>query len=203
MVGIYKITSPTGKVYIGQSWNLTKRCSSYSRVECTGQPKLYSSLLKHGWTSHTFEVVHQLPIDVSQDVLDRYEILYWQYQVDCGFDILNVKEPGKGGRHSAETKAKISTKQKGIPKSEATKAKMSSWQKGKSKAPEHVAKVAAANRGKSRSLDASRRAVITRRAGNGYNIPQKKLTCQHCGVTGGASNMKRYHLDNCKKYLES
>lgn len=24
------------------------------------------------------------------------------------------------------------------------------------------------------------------------------LLCPHCNKTGGASNMKRYHIDNCK-----
>jgi len=27
---------------------------------------------------------------------------------------------------------------------------------------------------------------------------QKELTCPHCGKVGGAANMKRYHMDNCK-----
>lgn len=27
---------------------------------------------------------------------------------------------------------------------------------------------------------------------------QKELTCPYCGKVGGASNMKRYHMDNCK-----
>jgi hypothetical protein len=27
--------------------------------------------------------------------------------------------------------------------------------------------------------------------------PQKLLTCPHCKKTGGTSNMKRYHFDNC------
>ena len=28
--------------------------------------------------------------------------------------------------------------------------------------------------------------------------PQKQVTCPHCGLTGAANNMKRYHGDNCK-----
>jgi hypothetical protein len=28
--------------------------------------------------------------------------------------------------------------------------------------------------------------------------PQYKLTCSYCNKTGGAANMKRYHMDNCK-----
>ncbi len=29
-------------------------------------------------------------------------------------------------------------------------------------------------------------------------IPAKKLTCPHCGLTGGNSNMTRFHFENCK-----
>jgi HNH endonuclease len=32
---------------------------------------------------------------------------------------------------------------------------------------------------------------------------RKKLTCPHCGKTGGDSNMKRYHFNNCKTLLVS
>lgn len=32
------------------------------------------------------------------------------------------------------------------------------------------------------------------------NHPNKvQMTCPHCNKTGGATNMKRYHFDNCKK----
>ena len=30
---------------------------------------------------------------------------------------------------------------------------------------------------------------------------QVKLTCPHCGKQGGATNMKRFHMDNCKSKL--
>lgn len=34
------------------------------------------------------------------------------------------------------------------------------------------------------------------------NHPNKvQVTCPHCNKTGGATNMKRYHFDNCKKIL--
>jgi len=34
MIGIYKITSPSNKVYIGQSINIEKRFKSYKRYDC-------------------------------------------------------------------------------------------------------------------------------------------------------------------------
>ncbi len=32
MIGIYKITSPTGRIYIGQSTNMEKRFVSYKKM---------------------------------------------------------------------------------------------------------------------------------------------------------------------------
>lgn len=44
MICVYKITSPFGRVYIGQTWNWTKRKSVYRRIACPGQLYLYNSL---------------------------------------------------------------------------------------------------------------------------------------------------------------
>jgi group I intron endonuclease len=107
MIGIYKITSPSNKIYIGQSWNIEKRRKIYASCSCKLQPKLYNSFIKYGYENHIFEIVHELPIDVTQEILDNYEILYWQQYKDCEFEMINIKEPGLGGKHSQETKNKI------------------------------------------------------------------------------------------------
>jgi len=106
MIGIYKIVSLTGKVYIGQSWNIEDRASKYKRLVCKGQPAIYSSLTKYGWEAHTFEIIHQLPSDVTQEILNEYETLYWQLYKDCKIKVLNIREPGSRGKHSEESKQK-------------------------------------------------------------------------------------------------
>lgn len=107
--GIYKITNPSGKIYIGQSRNITRRKNHYKNKNCKGQNYLYHSLLKHGYENHNFEIVHELPNDISQDVLDNYEKLYWQFYVDLGFNMLNLRIPGRGkGVITQETRLKIS-----------------------------------------------------------------------------------------------
>lgn len=128
---IYKITSPNNKIYIGQSWDLQKRIYAYIKAYCKGQPKLYTSLKKYGWDKHILEVVHELPEDVSQDILNTYEILYWQFYKDCNFDMLNTREPGTGGKLSEDSKKAIGLKNKGKTPmlgkkhSDETKKKMS------------------------------------------------------------------------------
>jgi predicted GIY-YIG superfamily endonuclease len=44
MIGIYKITSPTNKVYIGQSLDIEKRFVNYKGLFCKQQTKLYNCL---------------------------------------------------------------------------------------------------------------------------------------------------------------
>lgn len=48
MIGIYKITSPSNKIYIGQSIDIDKRKEYYSKLRCQGQRRLFYSLQKHG-----------------------------------------------------------------------------------------------------------------------------------------------------------
>jgi hypothetical protein len=48
MIGIYKITSPSKKVYIGQSVNIEKRKYFYEIGNCKKQIKLYNSIKKYG-----------------------------------------------------------------------------------------------------------------------------------------------------------
>ena len=74
--GIYKITSPTGRVYIGQSYSLNKRKSNYKNLHNKSQRIVYNSILKYGWENHRFEIIHELPNDVTQEIVDNYEILY-------------------------------------------------------------------------------------------------------------------------------
>lgn len=71
--GIYKITSPTGKIYIGQSKNILKRSKSYKLLLCKRQPRVYQSIRKHGWASHVFEIVEKCEIE-DLNCRERY----WQ-----------------------------------------------------------------------------------------------------------------------------
>lgn len=71
MIGIYKITSPSGKVYIGQSKNIPQRLWKYKKLKCESQVKLYRSLKKYGVNNHTFEIIHECEID-DLNRLERY-----------------------------------------------------------------------------------------------------------------------------------
>lgn len=108
MVGIYKITSPSGAVYIGQSWNIKGRFWRYGdKTKWDKQPVLSASFKKHGLKAHKFEVVTILPNDVSQIVLDNYECFYIDLYKQVVAKIMNVRGGGSRGKHSENSKEKI------------------------------------------------------------------------------------------------
>ena len=49
--GIYKITSPTGKIYIGQSVDIKKRWNHHKYAKDKKCSKLYSSFKKYGYNA--------------------------------------------------------------------------------------------------------------------------------------------------------
>ena len=108
MVGIYKITSPTNKIYIGQSWDIKNRWKGYKYTKQNKSiNKLQSSFIKYGLKNHIFEIIHELPYDITQNILDNYEILYIQLYKNCGFTLLNIRDGGSKGKLSQETKNKL------------------------------------------------------------------------------------------------
>jgi group I intron endonuclease len=84
--GIYKITSPSGRVYIGESKDIFKRVYYYKILSCKSQNKLYSSLKKHGWDSHIFEIIEECEFE---ELLCRER--YWQDFYDVLNEGLNCK----------------------------------------------------------------------------------------------------------------
>jgi group I intron endonuclease len=118
ITGIYKITSPTGRVYIGQSVNVNARFKRYKDLNCLSQRKLYRSLLKYGCKAHTFQIIHELPGDASKEVLDTYERLYIEVHNNCGYKMLNIKSGGSNGALSRETRIRQSISLKGRERKE-------------------------------------------------------------------------------------
>lgn len=92
MIGIYKITNPNNAIYIGQSIDLNRRIRNYKKVS-KDQTYLFNSINKYGYENHKFEIIHELPEDVSQEILTNYEVLYWELYKDCGFEMINLVKP--------------------------------------------------------------------------------------------------------------
>ena len=103
-IGIYKITSPSKRIYIGQSINIEDRWRKYKKLNCKRQPKLYNSFKNYGPENHTFEILEECEIHH----LDKQEI-YWKQYYNSVENGLNCElfDIGQGYRNE-KTKQKIS-----------------------------------------------------------------------------------------------
>ncbi len=121
MIGIYKITSPSKKIYIGQSIDIQKRWQRYKSVKYKRTFKLYCSFQKYGIDNHLFEIIEECAVEL----LNEREIYYIKY-----FDTfntshgLNLKEGGAKGRISEETRERYRKASIGRVVSEKTKQKL-------------------------------------------------------------------------------
>ncbi|MES2395808.1 MAG: NUMOD3 domain-containing DNA-binding protein [Bacteroidota bacterium] len=131
--GIYKITSPSGKIYIGQSVNVLLRWNSYKSLHCHKQRHLHSSLKKYGSDKHKFELVCQCSREELDNLESYYIELYQTFNSEFG---LNLQEGGRTHIASEETRRKMSESMKGNKNglgkkhSEESKIKMSKARKG-------------------------------------------------------------------------
>jgi group I intron endonuclease len=129
--GIYKIESPSGKIYIGQSIDLDKRICSYKKIHTSRkQIKLNNSFKKYSVDKHIFSIVERCDINML-NIKERY----YQELFECiGCKGLNLKLQGANEIkqvHSQETLDKISYKMKLKHKEVDYKNKMVSSRKGK------------------------------------------------------------------------
>jgi group I intron endonuclease len=109
--GIYKITSPSGGIYIGQSKNIINRKWEYASLKCRDQSRLYNSLKKYGWSNHTFDIICECS-ESDLNELEKYYIKKFRtFNTKHG---MNLTDGGDHFKHSEETKQKISKSHIGI-----------------------------------------------------------------------------------------
>lgn len=134
--GIYKITSPTNKIYIGQSIDIIKRWQKYFNLNCKQQPKIYASLLKYSPNKHKFEIICQCD-KLELNNLEKYYIdLYKTFNNKNG---LNLLDGGNFNKFSDETKLKMSLSKIGKKRiiTKEHREKLSISKKGKFFSDEH------------------------------------------------------------------
>jgi len=138
LTGIYKITSPTGRVYIGQAVDLKRRITEYnkeSRVK--RQHKLKNSFDKYGREAHTIEIIEECLFE-ELNIRERY----WQdfYNViEDGLNCVLTQTDELPRVVSEQTKKLLSEANKGkkIPIEQIEKFKESRRKSGKNKRGEH------------------------------------------------------------------
>lgn len=130
MIGIYKITSPSKKVYIGQSIDIEKRWKDYKKLRCKAQTKLYNSIKKHGADKHKFDVI----IECDESELNEKERYYQDLYSCIGSNGLNCSltiSSDRSGAMSDESKLKMSLAQKGKQKKPCTEKTRKKFSEGK------------------------------------------------------------------------
>ena len=130
MIGIYKITNPKGKIYIGQTIDIQRRVYQYEKFNCKEQPKLYNSLKKYGFENHKIELIYECDIE-SLTFFERYYQELYKSTENDNLNCFLVTTKDKTGRHTEETKTKISNALKGKKKTTEHISKLPQNQKGK------------------------------------------------------------------------
>jgi group I intron endonuclease len=147
MTGIYKIESPSGKIYIGQAVNICIRFISYRKMKCRMQPRLYSSFYKYGVINHIFSIIELCDIN-NLNNRERHWQDFYDVISNKGLNCVLTNSDEKHKvisdemkqkirsktilyRHTEEAKLKISESLKGRFVSKETRRKISESQIGK------------------------------------------------------------------------
>jgi group I intron endonuclease len=170
-IGIYKITSPSGKVYIGQAIDIERRWNMYRLLHCKSQIKLYNSFISYGVENHTFEIIKECEIyelNYYERHFQEYFDAIGEYGLNCILTnvgekkqvhneetIKKMSEWHKGKVVSKETRKKISEASKNI--SEETRKKMSESKKGTKQSEETIKKRVEKIKGKKRSEESKQK----------------------------------------------
>jgi group I intron endonuclease len=100
MGAIYKITSPSNKVYVGKTYDVRKRINSHKCEARRGKNTLlHNSIRKYDWENHHFEIIES----IDDSLLDEREI-FWisELKTYCQENPmgLNMTKGGDGQRNS-------------------------------------------------------------------------------------------------------
>lgn len=146
MIGIYKITSPSERVYIGQSIDITRRFLQYSQSNADGQVLLKYSFNKYGIKNHIFEVIEEC-LHEELNIRERYWQDYYDVLSKKGLNCVLTETNELPKILSEEVKTKISNAMTGKIKTIETKNKISNSRKNKVHSQETKDKIGLARLG--------------------------------------------------------
>ena len=106
--GIYKFTSPTGRVYIGSSINIYNRYYYYKSTNAPKQTLLNKSFKKYGFQNHKFEILEYCEASIRLDRERQYGELYNSLSDFGGLNLILPKIGDKPLVYSKELREKFS-----------------------------------------------------------------------------------------------
>ncbi len=152
---IYKITSPSGKVYIGQTVNWQKRFTYYKNGNAKGQIILYNSINKYGWDAHKVELIQYFPLSEINQAEIAMIIKYNSYYKDSEFG-MNMT---KGGDRTPFSRIGKDHHSFGRIVSDKERERMKQLNLGKKMSEEFKEKLRFSNLGKKMSPEAIQKTV--------------------------------------------
>jgi group I intron endonuclease len=153
--GIYAISTPAGKLYVGSSLDVIRRWKTHIRElrnGCHANLYLQRTFIKYGEHSLTFAVLEQC--DKSELYTKEQEYID-ALAVELRLNVA-LQAAGGCGPHSAQTREKIAIAHKGRTHSAEARANMSAAHKGQRPTAEANAKRSESLRGK-RHTEAAKR----------------------------------------------
>lgn len=139
MIGIYKITNPLGRIYVGSSINIERRFKQYKYLRSGEQRKINNSILKYGYENHTFEVLCQC----SKEILLEKEAYYCLLLDVLHRNNLNLVIPKRGevfNSMSESVRKKIGDVHRGKKMSDEQKEAIRQALIGRKQTVEHINK---------------------------------------------------------------
>jgi group I intron endonuclease len=127
---IYKITSPTGRVYIGVTSNYKKRIYAYKCGDCKSQSILYNSIVSHGFINHDIEIIESF-IGTTLEALSKE--MFWirtfmsnaiKYRDMNGMNLTDGGQGTIGYRHTEAAKQVLSEKNRQYRHTDEAKKKI-------------------------------------------------------------------------------
>lgn len=152
MAHLYRLTSPSGRCYLGIAKNVRKRWCEHAADARNGKGyALHAAIRKYGFdnfkkeilVTSTFAYVKELEVRA----IAAYNTMVGGYNLTEGGDGTN------GYTHTAETKQRVSSVQKGRVFTEEHKRKLSEARKGKTMSEEQKQKIRAAVQAVPRSAE--------------------------------------------------
>lgn len=121
--GIYKITSPKGRIYIGQSMDIYERWKKYKYINNKHQKKVFNSIRKYGVENHVFEIIEECEFD-ELNCIERYWQDFYNVLSENGLNLM-LQECGEIKQvHSEETIEKMRAFHTGKQVSAETREKL-------------------------------------------------------------------------------